>query len=367
MLSAGTLSIYPDSIACDSTSDCLAVGKETLNNLGPGPGGGSAISTVNGGTTWISDDLPTEVAEIDQIVCPSTSKCLTDGLAENGPLVNLGPLGTSNGGTSWSFSTFPASTQEPSNVVCPSKSVCYGTAYDAISGTEVLVSSSNGGSTWTIRNPSGYEAVACATTAFCIANETGSGATAGTIAVTSDSWKKVSLETLPQSVFSVSSGACPSTSECFVTGTDRSYNAFIDVSTDGGMTWTSQTLPSGVTPDYLVSVTCPSISECFVGGNDASGGVLLGTSDSGSIWTNETLPVSVYYVMSISCTSVSSCVAAAPTDSDSSVILTTTTAGNSWTSVDKVKSWLNDLTCPSLRTCFAVGSTTSNGGLILKK
>ena len=115
--------------------------------------------------------------------------------------------------------------------------------------------------------------------------------------------------------------SCPSASECFAAGfgrTNNSVSAVLLGSTDGGRNWQAETLPSGLGLSQngsLHALSCPSASECFASGSGGtashSGAVLLSTSDGGRSWRSDTLPsglgLSQGSLHALSCPSVSEC------------------------------------------------------------
>jgi hypothetical protein len=77
--------------------------------------------------------------------------------------------------------------------------------------------------------------------------------------------------------------------------------------TDGGVTWTAQTVPSGIFT--LDGVSCASTSDCVAVGDDSSEsiGVIVATTDAGTTWTSQTTPSGVANLNGASCGSTSVC------------------------------------------------------------
>jgi hypothetical protein len=83
--------------------------------------------------------------------------------------------------------------------------------------------------------------------------------------------------------------------------------------TDGGTVWTTQSLPTGVTA--LDGVSCATMSDCFAVGQDVvstpSGvvdtGVVVSSTDGGSVWSAGTLPDGVRQLYGVSCPGPTTC------------------------------------------------------------
>jgi photosystem II stability/assembly factor-like uncharacterized protein len=152
--------------------------------------------------------------------------------------------------------------------------------------------------------------------------------------------------------FSIAYEACPSTSTCFVVGNG------IARTTNGGTSWTRQTVPSG-TPD-LTGISCSSTAICVaVGGN-----AVLRTTNGGANWTrltvnpsSERLPQSL---TSVSCPSWTQCHAVG-VDAFGGGVIIGTSNGTTWAveSHPDRAAFLSGLSCPSATTCFAAGSAYS--------
>ncbi len=135
----------------------------------------------------------------------------------------------------------------------------------------------------------------------------------------------------------------PTTTTCVAVGDDGGSYASIIVTNNGGMTWTNGTPPRGVTS--LAAVSCPSALICYAGG----GAGIMKSIDGGSTWT---ISDSSFPPLSISCVTTSQCTAVGGTE-----IVGTTTSGSSWemqTPPANLNS-LRSVSCESLSTCVAVG------------
>ncbi len=149
--------------------------------------------------------------------------------------------------------------------------------------------------------------------------------------------------------------ACPSASDCYATGGDSTGVGFVTATTDGGSTWSPQSVPSRF--GDVRKVTCPSISDCF-----GIGGGVINTTNNGGTWTSQTVPPGSVLFSDIACSSPSDCVAVGNNGTNGTTI-STTDGGNTWTSgtVPTTVFALNGVACPSALDCLAVGYSNSSG------
>ena len=148
-------------------------------------------------------------------------------------------------------------------------------------------------------------AVACPSTSDCTAvGSTGSGANGGNytgvIAVTTDAGRSWTYRAVPPEVENLTGVACASTSDCTAVGYNyttggATASAVIVATTDGGVTWTSQTVPSGV--QILSAIACPAAtSDCIAVGytvdslGSANGATIVATTNGGATWANRQSP-----------------------------------------------------------------------------
>lgn len=171
--------------------------------------------------------------------------------------------------------------------------------------------------------------------------------------------------------------ACPSTTTCYAVGHNSTSSADILATTDGGATWTNQTVPSGVAS--LDAVACPSPATCYaVGfGGGSYDGVIVATTDGGTTWRSQSTPVggddTSGYLSGVACPSTTTCYAVGSDEGTSTAdILATTNGGATWMAqvpaaqeVNQARS-LAAVACSSVADCLAVGSdgllSTTDGG-----
>jgi photosystem II stability/assembly factor-like uncharacterized protein len=138
------------------------------------------------------------------------------------------------------------------------------------------------------------------------------------------------------------------------------------VTDDGGISWTSQPLPSAA--GGLSSISCRSTAQCVAvgGGIGPRGGLGVGliveTTDGGAVWTSVPVPVGIGGLDAVSCAGPDGCVADGvdPTGTVA-MVASTTNGGSTWLgqSVPNGVGGLTGVACPSKLDCFAVGSASS--------
>jgi photosystem II stability/assembly factor-like uncharacterized protein len=157
--------------------------------------------------------------------------------------------------------------------------------------------------------------------------------------------------------------ACLSPSNCFVVGADSTPSGVVSTTTDGGSSWTTETVPSGTL--YLNSISCVAPSTCYAAGETtAEDATVIVTSDAGSTWTAETLPAGLPYLGSITCPSAAECFAVGtdPSRADG-YIIGTTDGGATWQTDDIIPEDSTDtyislygVSCMSATSCVASGT-----------
>lgn len=151
--------------------------------------------------------------------------------------------------------------------------------------------------------------------------------------------------------------SCPSTSLCVAVGRAASNTEAILQSTDGGVTWTNATVPSVY--GTLDAVSCPTVETCITSG--------LVSSDGGATWS-ATAASGIVGITSISCGSVTDCVAIGAVGlAQTPVLAYSTDEGGSWT-VANVPTGLTefgDVSCTSAADCMATTTNDQSLGLIV--
>ncbi len=384
-----------DTIACPTATTCIAVGNEMVvttssgllwtqqplpasigvNSIiclsvtqcwvaGSGPGGGGIAFTSDLGKTWTGATLPSGTTSIEQISCvPAGSSADCWGVTGTGTII-----ASTDGGITWLTQTTPPHTTMLDTISCSSTTDCWaGGTYQIQSprsSTAVLVSTTNGGET--VNGVSGW-------TAETLPEPPGSQG------------QTVLAQTVNRIACAAGSTACVAS----VTGPGSNYGSSYNSApqvfyTSNGSTWSlSSFAPNGPSLD----ATCPSTTACFMAGGTfpssvqgASPGPIAYSSDGGSTWSSQSVawagPVDPNSVsaQAISCSSTTDCyfAGAAGTQSGSSGFLASTTnGGTGWYQQQTypLSSTLNGITCTSNQDCLVAGgrngatiSATTNGG-----
>lgn len=136
---------------------------------------------------------------------------------------------------------------------------------------------------------------------------------------------------------------CPTSTTCYTqeiglpTGGDSSPATAIEVTLDGGATWTQVSLPDGTLTS--TGLACVDASNCAAGATDGGNAVFVTTDDGGQTWTVQPGPSqlsSSFQFFDVACTTAASCIAIggeSPTDGSSSEAyfsLTTSDGGQDW-------------------------------------
>ena len=281
-------------VDCVSTTQCWISGC-----------GGVILVTSNGGTTWTAQ-TSTTTNTLDEISCVSASHCWASGAG--GTLV-----ATTNGGTTWTAQT-SGTTQELYGISCVSTTQCW-----AAGGGGVILATSNGGTTWTAQTSGTTDAlyaIQCYSAADCWA-----GGDAGVILATTNgtSWTAQTSGT----TYDIWGFDCLSALNCYAVGSSGTGGAgYLRETTNGGSTWfapvATQYLQWTFTP--TVAGAAPVTSAVVTLVSDASAAPGTGTTtyievsaNGGSTWTafsiaNETTTMATQTVSVVSV--ISSAVAA---------------------------------------------------------
>jgi len=259
-------------VACSSARECAFLevplsGKPVL------------VETADAGKTWAPRPGPAGLSSIGMVAlsCPSSSTC-TAVAPSSRQTGTSGAFVTKDGGQTWSASPMP--TAAPSQVQCFPDARCISTGSDAYGGGPLGASySTDGGLNWAAATvpsaPGALVHLSCSSSNTCMAVSWPYGAPRGSIVVSvngGESWSAVQAQGLPAG--KVFGGlACPSASECWVSGNTPLHFAHGKVtvagtggadvlsSADGGRTWLSAGLTKGITG--IGPLSCPNPSTCF--------------------------------------------------------------------------------------------------------
>jgi CHAP domain len=358
----GDPNAYLVSVACPSAAKCVAVGY--YND------GTAALLVRGSGSKWTATEAPLPAnaqsgsyAYLTSVACPSTTSCVAvggyNGILASDELIDTGPAGS---GTSWTptQATLPLNglsfyNSAPPAVACLSATSCVTAwTYDDSSGTQQGVLESGSGINWTpsevplpanasTSNPkvvlgSGSEGtpLGCSAAACVMVGQyaDSSGNTDGLLVTGSGTQWTPSEAQLPANAstggyIALNAVACESATTCVAVGQyqDSSSNLQGLMLTGLGTTWApaAAPLPANALADPQIdldSVTCPAASWCVTagsypavapgGGQTISGLAAIG---SGTAWSTTSVPLpgnaysSTTDLMSVACPSKVFCVA----------------------------------------------------------
>ncbi len=166
---------------------------------------------------------------------------------------------------------------------------------------------------------------------------------------------------------------CPATDACYLlaqtvlttVGPFPNYYNALYFSADGGASWSSLALPPRL--ELTTPLSCPSALTCVGVGDQGDKNELVFTTDGGHRWTVSPLRAPAD-VMSLSCSSVSSCSLVTESSylgpGNPQQFASTTNGGASWYTHDFASSlYISSLSCPSATDCIAIASTVSANGV----
>ena len=300
---------------CMSSTSCVVGGGDSITGTPPAP---FVYTTSNGGTSWVSSTLPSGfLGVVYGLNCPSATECF---MLAQGSTTTYAPLPTilesTDAGASWNIiyqATFDTIFPTPTtNISCISTTQCTavvtelgggGTTSPSIT-PEALVTT-DGGTSWSV-NPMGPTELA-------------------------------SVAPLPEMAISVT---CPSVSLCigsgeqfpfsFTSSGNKYGSGVIWISTDGGVSWTSQLIgPAPTTSNGYITtaINCVTSTSCVVDEDSyvidligsqyylvPTGGLFQVSSNAGSTWTSQAAPAPPLstegtLVEGVSCISATNCLA----------------------------------------------------------
>ena len=216
-------------------------------------------------------------------------------------------------------------------------------------------------------------ALSCPSASSCVADDVAGNVLSSTNPTGGASAWRLNALAFPPPVYGLS---CPSISLC-VAASWTAFGASSDVLTttdpnDGTSAWTRTSLHQ---VNYVDTVSCPSVSLCVAGGRRAAadGGaatILTSTAPTAGAgsWTSATLATGFETIRSVSCPSVSFCVAMGDTG-DIFTSANPTGGASAWTRITIGQGFDNRVvSCPSASLCAAVDlsdiltSTDPTGG-----
>jgi hypothetical protein len=360
--------------------------------------GGALAASPAVGAGWSIQPTPPPATspggeDLFGVSCASRITCTAGGSisVDGTPAV---PLGATWNGASWSVAPAVDEGGDQGSpllgISCASPDQCIAVGYDQFNGGPILpIAESWDGMAWTLQSvelpsdppPFGtldeLNAVSCASATDCMA--VGNDAT-GTGEPLAEQWNGTSWQiedtAIPPSGGGDLTGvSCASVTSCTAVGSD---GAGALAETWNGSTWAIDPTPNpvGGFDAGLTAVSCPAARQCTaVGSYTATGGAPTLTLAEGlraGRWEieNTPSPAAVTYstLAGVSCPSVRSCTAVG-SDGDSGDLLSTLAERlhrGRWAieptpnAAGATDSLLTAVSCPSRRACTAVGSSNDN-------
>jgi hypothetical protein len=309
---------FTSPLTCSTADDCAAGATDKNQPV--------FISTVDGGHSFTIDSLPSADGTLYSLSCPSSGYCA--GLAGTATNANLTPtdatfLSTSNDGITFSDTPFPAG-ESMESLDCPSATSCVavGTS-DALGINDwsagVVANTANGGESWTSGSlPDGFginylSSLTCVDSEHCsvigliaIAETPCPGTPpSNTPTPLSSQSPAVRAISIAESAWAAAANE-KSKSEGFGNGcSSSSYTYVNDIAStsDAGLTWTPEALPSSAPNPQISDIACSSDENCVASGsvqipqkfgpNKFNGGsaAMLVTNDGGATWSKVSFAV----------------------------------------------------------------------------
>ncbi|HVB93973.1 MAG TPA: hypothetical protein VND67_06620 [Acidimicrobiales bacterium] len=302
------------STSCADADHCWAVGESVGRGATESPA--AIIATTNGGRSWASEAVPSGTGVLHDVSCADRHYCVTVGQSDQTPLGGSAVVVTTNGGTTWTAGPPLAGVFDMTTVACRADRYCL--AIGTVAAGGAVFASSSGHSGWT------------------------------------------NIGSLPPGVGGASAISCSDDRHCWVTGytsTDPLHvSGVVAATSNGGATWAALPVPAGT--GYLNGIACTQGPV----GQDGSAATTTTharrptRSPSTTVRTTTPIPS----VAGAGCVAVgTSAVAQGQTRTGHGLILVSANGGASWTSepVPSAVATLFAVSCPSIGSCAAVGST----------
>jgi hypothetical protein len=374
---------------------------------GSSPGGIAPASTFGVDSPWLGPftpaALPALVNSLTALNCVSASLCWAVGStvgsagAPNGAAI----IATTNGGTTWVSQTIPSTVGFLSGIACSDHKRCtaVGQATPTSDGQAVIIGTVDGGTVWTPEpTPPGIldlTAVICRASGRCVAiGSTASGVVALDSSTTGATWSQEGA--LPANTTGATDISCSDEQTCFVTAhaaVDLDHvTGTVAVSVDGGANWVALTMPTGI--GYLNGISCLSGPVTGIGAlptTSVAPTTSLAAPSSATTATTTAAPTTTAPTTTAPTTTAPTTTAAPPptgvaganctvvgttastlngTRTGHGLLLTTENGGASWSvkPVSAASASLADVSCTAIGSCVAVGdsvATSNQAGMVI--
>ena len=292
-------------VSCSSPTDCVAVGQAT-------GGQGAAIETTNGGQSWSSDTVPSGAPPLVAVSCWAAGDCVA-----TGGTTSAGDIYVETAGSFAGPKTEPSGDTEVDVVSCPSAGYCAALAYNTTTGLfDDILTSMNGGSTWSRTasqvtvsgRPVTLDAVQCQSASVCFASGPPASSSSPAILWTTNGWSSYSGARPGVSGDVLSSVDCPTATFCLASGNTTTPTAFVVAGsvTSGSWSWSQTTnQPVASQINKVLGDLCSSTTTCvLVGTNNLGDLAIAASSDGGLTWNTESTPVTSGSLLGVACSPV---------------------------------------------------------------
>ncbi len=355
----------PNYFSCPTSAACLAGGEEGIvasRNDNVAPWTGAFLTPVMAGT---------------QLSCATLSACF---MAPGSDVTFRSP----GGGRSWYPENLPTieSNSSTSGISGPTNNVydsgCNGTSLCGFLGktTDGYYDQgwSSDGQTWTTQaddatsGSDSFQALSCLTSGYCIYfDNNSSSSTLDHLGPCTGTGTCPTLTT-PTGITKTFASSCEGSADCWVVGQNTSGDGAVWATTNGGVTWTLQSLPSplsGTGAFTQSSLSCADTQDCVVA--NASGNFAY-TTTGGTGWSTLST-ASVNAETTVSCADANDCEAIVGTTSSGIEILALTYAGTSWSptlnALPAGYTTASSMTCADSSDCWVLAGTTSGTTAVL--
>jgi hypothetical protein len=266
-------------ISCGAPGSCVAIGAAEYSRV--------SIAQVLRKDVWANVTSLPAADEIDNISCATATICM--GLGFNTSTTPATPLTFSYSSGVWSWSTPTGEAANLTDLSCPTSTYCGAVG---VSSTDDLVSGSFTDGTWsaTDRGFQGVSSVyniSCPSATYCASLGEAPGPTGQTNLLFQAMNGVVTEKTAPAG--SLDGMACPATSRCFAAGSSTAGTEAVfsfKNETWSAMPQPALSVPPPIEPSFLSSISCTSVSQCVaVGSWNPSDGAdlnLVETLDNGA-------------------------------------------------------------------------------------